>query len=119
MSDLRKMYSKLNNSKSTSVDKISMRTLNLIKMSTQPIVLNLVNKMIKTGIFPSTLKISKIIPISKGNQLDKFDPATYRPVNLISPLSKIIEKVWVNQINKYLIKNKIIDNNIQRLKYNK
>ena len=113
MAELRQIYKKMNKSNSVSSDKISMNTLMKIKSSTQPLILNLINKIIKTGIFPKILKISRIIPIKKGGQLNKLDPSSYRPVNLISPISKIIEKVWVHQINQHLIKNKIIDENHQ------
>ena len=46
------------------------------------------------------LKISKIIPIPKSN--DYLSLNNYRGINIFSPLSKIIEKVWSIQICKYL-----------------
>ena len=42
-----------------------------------------------------------------------MEPSSYRPVNILSPLSKIIEKSWIDQINYHLKENKIIDQNIQ------
>ena len=36
------------------------------------------------------------------------DPLSFRPINLLSHLSKIIEKVWQNQILDYLKYNKLI-----------
>ena len=65
MSDLRKIYKKINNSNSVSLDNISMKTLSKIKEATQPIILNLINSVIKTGIFPKILKTARIIPIKK------------------------------------------------------
>ena len=59
------------------------------------------------------MKTSRIIPIHKGGNLNKMDPKSYRPVNIISPISKLIERVWVNQINLHLKNNKIIDQNHQ------
>ena len=90
-----------------------MNTLNKLKKSTQPIILRLINQVIKTGTFPQNLKISRIIPILKNGQNEKLDPSSYRPVNLLSPISKLIGKVWTMQINKFLSKNEIIDNNNQ------
>ena len=68
--------------------------------------------VIKSGIFPNTLKISRIIPIKKSTE-QILDPANYRPVNLISPISKIIEKIWAKQINEYMKVNNMIDQNHQ------
>ena len=48
MSELRKIYNKINKSNSVSKDKISMKTLSHIKSSTQPIILNLINQIINT-----------------------------------------------------------------------
>ena len=50
------------------------------------------------GIFPSLLKIAKIVPISKSG--DKFDVSNYRPISILSPISKILEKlIHVRSIN--------------------
>ena len=113
MSDLRKIYTKLNKSNSVSNDGISMKTLVKIKNSTQPIILNIVNSVIKSVKFPKSLKITRIIPIKKGGNLNLLEPGSYRPVNLLSPISKIIEKVWALQINKFLIEKESIDSNHQ------
>ena len=48
-----------------------------------------------------------------GGGLNKLEPGSYRPVNLLSPISKLIEKVWTLQINLFLKENKIVDNNNQ------
>ena len=113
MKELRDIYRKVNKSNSISEDGISMKTLVKLKVSTQPIILHLINTIIRKGNFPNRLKISRIIPIKKNGSSNKLDPATYRPVNIISPISKIIEKVWAIQINKFLKLNKTIDMNHQ------
>ena len=38
---------------------------------------------------------------------------SYRPVNILSPFSKIIEKIWARQILEYMKKNRLIDENHQ------
>ena len=74
MNDLRKIYSSCKNSNTISKDKISMHTLMKTKMSTQPLILNMINRTIEKGKFPECLKISRIIPIEKGGQKDLSNP---------------------------------------------
>ena len=48
-------------------------------------------------IFPSALKAAKVIPLPKTK--DCIDPNTFRPISLLSTLSKLFEK----HIHKHLI----------------
>ena len=49
------------------------------------------NKAISSGIFPSWLKFSQIVPIFKKGAKDKL--TNYRPISLLIAFSKIFEKV--------------------------
>ena len=51
----------------------------------------LVNLSFNQGKFPSILKIAKVLSIFK--KTDKVDADNYRPISLLSNLSKIIEKL--------------------------
>ena len=55
------------------------------------------NLCIQQNIFPSALKAAKVIPLPKTKDLT--DPNTFRPIPLLSILSKPLEKY----IHKYLI----------------
>ena len=68
-----------------------MKTINLLKETTLPLIHHLTNQIIKTGNFPAILKISRIIPIKKI-KTPSLNCKDFRPVNIISPISKIIEK---------------------------
>ena len=66
----------------------------------------LINQVLNTGIFPNELKIAKVIPIFK-----KDDPTllkNYRPISLLSTLSKVIEKIIFTQLSLYFNENKLI-----------
>ena len=62
--------------------------------------------MLNTGIFPSQLKISKVIPLYKAN--DKTLLLNYRPIALLPSVSKIFENVMLDKISNYFIDNNLL-----------
>ena len=111
MSELKKIFKSINKSNSVSRDMISMKTVSRLKNATLPLTLHLINTVIKTEVFPNCLKFSRILPIRKSNELDPLNASSFRPINLISPFSKLIEKTWSNQILKHMYENQMIDEN--------
>ena len=73
-----------------------------------PIILHLCNTSILTGVFPTGMKIARVIPIPKSASrcINNF-----RPISLLPTLSKILEKIVSIQLNSYLIHNNIITPN--------
>jgi hypothetical protein len=62
--------------------------------------------MLSSGIFPTRLKFSQISPIfKKGN---KTEISAYRPVSLLTPFSKIFEKVIYNRLLQHVQVNNVI-----------
>ena len=61
------------------------------------------NKSFQEGRFPEVLKLAKVIPIHKGDET-----TDYRPISLLSVYDKLIEKVMLNRILKFLNKNNIL-----------
>lgn len=66
----------------------------------------IINKIFALGIFPSFLKRAKIIPVFKKG--DKHLISNYRPISILSSLSKVIEKLFANRLNNYLTKFNIL-----------
>ena len=60
------------------------------------------------GVFPSGMKIAKVLPIYKKE--NKRNLKNYRPISLLPCFSKIIEKVINIQLMQYLELNDIFDN---------
>ena len=56
--------------------------------------------MLKLGIFPDLLKISKVVPLYKKD--DDSNLSNYRPISLLPSISKIFEKVLLEQLTTYL-----------------
>jgi hypothetical protein len=62
--------------------------------------------MLSTGTFPTCLKFSQVHPIfKKGN---KVEISAYRPISLLTPFSKIFEKVIYNRLLQHTKGNNII-----------
>ena len=61
----------------------------------------IINLSFSTGIFPNRMKLANIFPIHKGD--DKDNCNNYRPIPLLSNISKIIEKLEI-----YLERNNIL-----------
>ena len=61
------------------------------------------NLSINEGVFPSELKIAKVVSIfKKGTQLDVNN---YRPISLLPVVSKIIERIVYNRVYSYFNRN--------------
>ena len=93
---VRKLLKKLKNSKSTSIDELD----NFAVKTAADIIAGPLHHIIVLSIyqkkFPTSWKYSKVIPLhKKSSQLVKKN---YRPVAILSPLSKILEKVAYSQI---------------------
>ena len=58
--------------------------------------------------FPTGWKYAKVIPLLKNSKLSVFERKSYRPVALLSPLSKILEKIIYVQLYNYFARNKIL-----------
>ena len=62
-----------------------------------------INKSFQQGIFPEQLKVAKVTPIYKEGP--KSDVTNYRPISLLSSLSKIYEKLMHVRILNFLDSN--------------
>ena len=60
----------------------------------------------KTGIFPNALKIAKVKPLYKKD--DNFCLNNYRPISLLSTISKNFERVMFTQLYSYLNANNLL-----------
>ena len=92
-----KLISKMKNKKSSGPDEISPR---ILKMSLPYIVSSLTyiyNLCIEQNTFPAEWKIAKVIPLPKTK--DHSDVNNYRPISLLSVLSKPLER----HIHKHLL----------------
>ena len=64
------------------------------------------NQSIMLGIVPDILKVSRVSPVYKSGLIT--DPSNYRPIALLSPFRKILEKIISDQLNSFIEKHNIL-----------
>lgn len=94
---------------SPGVDDISALVIKRFKQLLIDPILHLCNLSLESGIFPTSLKHSVVIPIHKKG--DKQDCSNYRPISLLSTLSKIIEKLFNKRLISYIEGQKLLSDN--------
>ena len=98
----------LSNKQSAGHDDISNFILkNIVSSIAEPLT-HIFNRSILSGIFPEEMKIAKVIPLFKKG--DDLDTGNYRPISLLSSLSKILEKLIFTRTIKFLITHDIFTN---------
>ena len=90
----------LNESKSTPIESIPSKILKDNYDIIGPKIVIDFNSSVKSGIFPQNQKLADISPIFKKDV--KLYKENYRPVSILSALSKISEKLMLNQIDEYM-----------------
>ena len=93
-------------------DEISMMVLKKINPIISIHLNHLFNTITRTKIYPSHLKVSKIIPILKPGK-NKFEIGSYRPINISHPIDKLYQEFVKNHLLSFLNVNNIIVKNHQ------
>ena len=74
-----------------------------------PIITQVVNISLSTGIVPSALKSAYIQPTLKKQGLDLEDKKNYRPVSNLAFLGKLLEKAVAKQLSHHMSENHLHD----------
>ena len=67
---------------------------------------HVMNLSITKGIFPSELKIARVIPLFKSGDSSSF--SNYRPVSVLPLFSKILERLMYKRLLKFINSNKLL-----------
>ena len=86
-----RLLSTLDVTRANGPDEISARTLKHTATSITPSITNLFNLSLRTGHIPSEWKQSLVVPIPMSSN-NKGSPTNYRPISLLSVLSKLLER---------------------------
>ena len=107
MSQLQIVLHRMSSTGSLGEDDISVKLIKQAQAELEPALLQLVNSTIKTVTFPQKLKTTKVIPIQKsGKEITTSEG--WRPVNVVPAISKIIERVYLDQLLQHLNQNGLI-----------
>ncbi|KAK9882698.1 hypothetical protein WA026_022748 [Henosepilachna vigintioctopunctata] len=105
--EINEIFHELKKNSAPGNDEVSVRdVINLKNFIVEPIV-SLINHAFTTGIFPKELKVSKVCPIFKKGKKKLMN--NYRPISVVSVLSKIVEKVIKKRMIKFLTNNSLFD----------
>ena len=72
-------------------------------------ICSLFNQCVESGYFPQAFKVAKVILLFKGGLEESFE--NYRPINLLSSLSKIFERIIFKRMYNFANKQKIFYEN--------
>ena len=65
-----------------------------------PYLTSIFNSMTNSSVFPSCLKVATITPLWKSGE--KTDPNNYRPISILSSVSKVFERLLFNRISHFI-----------------
>ena len=101
-----KIVNSIGANKATGLDSLPSR---FIKDSCDAIIsplTHIVNLSLCSGKVPCDLKEARVVPLYKKK--DKTDTGNYRPVSILSIISKVLEKSVYKQVEDYLLVNKLL-----------
>ena len=91
---------------SSGIDRMSCKILKNVKDELAKPLAKIFNDCVESGVFPDRLKIAKIVPIHKKNEVYLFD--NYRPISLLPVISKVFEKIMHQQIFDFFSENGLL-----------
>ena len=107
---VKKLLKNLKNSRSTSVDELDNYSVKLAADYITDPLHHIVTLSIMQSKFPSNWKYTKVIPLHKKDS--QLECKNYRPVAILSPLSKVLEKIVYMQIYDFFTNNRIFHPNL-------
>ena len=107
--DIQQIIENVDSKSSSEIDEIS----NITVKAAGPVICEhlvfLINKSLSDGIFPSSLKLAKVLPLHKNGS--KEDVNSYRLISLLIVWSKILNVLFLNRILNYLEEHSYINEN--------
>ena len=104
--DIKRLLKGLKPDKASGPDQIPTRVLKECSAELASPLCRLFSRCFSSGIFPTQWKIASVTPVHKKDS--KADPSKYRPISLLSIISKVMEAVVNQQLQKFLLKNNLI-----------
>ncbi|GBO15313.1 putative RNA-directed DNA polymerase from transposon BS [Araneus ventricosus] len=106
-SEVIKVIKNLNIKKACGLDCITNKMLKKLPCTMIFKFTEIINNTFKFNYFPKAWKTAVVVPILKHGK-DPTQLENYRPISLLSTLSKLTENFILDKLNKHLAKNKIL-----------
>ncbi|GFS49257.1 probable RNA-directed DNA polymerase from transposon X-element [Trichonephila clavipes] len=106
-SEIQGFIKNLKPNKSPGIDLITNRILKNLPTKFIIFIALLFNMLLENCYFPKSWRMAVVIPILKPNS-DDSNPQNYRPISLLSSLSKAYEFVILNRLNQHCLARNII-----------
>lgn len=74
-----------------------------------PSILTILNACLETGSVPGYFKHATVRPLLKKPNMDPIDPSNFRPISTLPFMSKVLEKVVLQQLQSFLMRNGICE----------
>ncbi|CAK1581342.1 unnamed protein product [Parnassius mnemosyne] len=107
--DIVKYFKTIDVKKTADLWGISVKVILSIIDTLAPYLATIFNISVESGVFPDLMKHSKVIPIFKSGST--LDPANFRPISVLPTLSKLFEKIILDQMLSFFTINKLLHNN--------
>ena len=104
--DILKSLLGLNVSKATGLDGLSAGFSKDGANQISSAIANIINLSLYSGRIPDDMKTARVVPHYKKNS--KSEPGNYRPVSILTVMSKILEKTVHKQLENYLRSEKLL-----------
>ena len=104
--EIEKIADKLKAKNSSGIDNISNKLVKAIIPCICDTLVTLINTCMSEGKFPKIFKTAVVIPLYKGK--DKREINNYRPISLLSCISKIFEKVILHRMVSFAQKENLL-----------
>jgi hypothetical protein len=101
-----KTIRKFKNKASFDIDGISTKMVKFIGSEIAVPLAHVFNTSLESGIFPDKLKQCRVIPIFKSGS--HLDCDNYRPISLLSSISKVLEKIVADKLLYHLQSNDLL-----------
>jgi len=101
-----KILTRLNTNKACGPDLISNKILKECAMSLSQPLADLFNKSFNQGEFPQPWKHANVTPVYKKG--DRQSKTNYRPISLLSNMSKVMERIVFNRLFEHCTKHNLL-----------
>ena len=110
LAKVEKILKSLSSSKSTGIDELDNFSVKLASEFIAQPVHHIICLSVIQNEFPAKWKLSKVLPLYKKG--DDCELKNYRPVSILSPLSKVLEKIVFEQMYSYFTRNNLFHKNL-------